>query len=71
MKRNYLTYAKRLDYLLELIEKGWINTPKQISEKFNCSDKTARNLISRLRERGHFIDYCKFSKKYFLKTFRR
>jgi len=67
MKRDYLTYSKRLEYLLELIEKGWIYSPKQICEKFNCSDKTARNMINSLREKGYCINYCKVFKKYFLK----
>ena len=67
MKMDYLTYSKRLEYLLESIEKGWINTPKQICEKFNCSDKTARNMINRLREMGHCIEYCKVLRKYHLK----
>ena len=67
MKMDYLTYSKRLEYLLESIEKGWINTPKQVCEKFNCSDKTARNMINRLREMGHCIEYCKVFRKYYLK----
>jgi len=68
MKSDYLTYSKRLEYLLELIEKGWINTPKQICEKFNCCDKTARNMINRLRKSGFEIEYCKCRKKYYLKN---
>lgn len=67
MKRDYLTYSKRLEYLLESIEKGWVNSPKQICEKFSCCDKTARNMINRLREKGCCINYCKVFKKYFIK----
>jgi len=65
---NYVSYSERLDYLLELIEKGAICTPIQIAEKFNCCDKTARNMINALREKGYQIDYCRCSKKYFLKN---
>ena len=64
---DYLAYSKRLDYLFELIVKGYANTPKQICEKFNCSDKTARNMINRLREKGCCIEYCKEFKKYYHK----
>lgn len=67
MKMDYLAYSKRLDYLFELIKKGNVNTPKQICEKFNCSDKTARNMINRLREKGFCIEYCKIFKKYYHK----
>lgn len=67
MKTDYVTYSKRLDYLVELIEKGCISTPKQISERFNCCDKTARNMINTLRDKGFEIEYCKCCKKYYLK----
>ncbi len=62
---DYLTYYKRLEYLYKAIEKGWIKTPKQICERFECCDKTARNMINRLRESGYLISYCKKSKEYF------
>ncbi len=65
---DYLTYSNRLDWLLELIENGWISTPEQICEKFNCCDKTARNMINILRKKGYKISYCKISKKYFLEN---
>lgn len=64
---DYITYSQRLDYLLEMIGKGYINSPKQIAEKFDCCDKTARNMINKLREKGHKIEFCKLNKKYFLK----
>ncbi len=50
-----------------MIEKGWIYSPKQISNKFGCCDKTARNMINNLREKGHKIEYSKIAHKYFLK----
>jgi biotin operon repressor len=66
MKHDYVTYMDRLVYLKELIEKGRITSPEQICSKFECCDKTARNMINRLRERGYEIKYCKNSKKYYL-----
>ncbi len=48
---NFLDYSEHLDYLLEMIEKGRISTPKQIAQKFNCCDKTARNMVNHLRDK--------------------
>jgi DNA-binding NarL/FixJ family response regulator len=42
---NHASYSERLDYLLELIEKGAASSPKQISKKFDCNEKTIRNMI--------------------------
>lgn len=65
---NFLAYSERLDYLLEMIEKGRISSPEQIAQKFNCCDKTARNMVNRLREKGYNIKYDKVSEKYFMKN---
>ncbi len=65
---NFLDYSEHLDYLLEMIEKGRISSPKQIAQKFNCCDKTARNMINVLRDKGYEIKYDKFSEKYFIKN---
>ncbi len=51
IKMNFLDYSEHLDYLLEMIEKGRISTPKQIAQKFNCCDKTARNMVNHLRDK--------------------
>lgn len=64
---NYLAHTKRLDYLLEMIEKGRISSPKQIAQKFDCCDKTARNMINELREKGHNIKYIRALGKYLVK----
>jgi len=68
---DYLSYSERLDYLLELIEKSSVSSPKQIANKFNCCDKTARNMINVLREKGYDIVYCRYSKKYLLNNVTR
>ena len=64
---DYLAYFKRLEYLLELLEKGQITSSKTITKKFDCCDKTARNMINKLREQGIEINYCKSSNKYVIK----
>jgi transposase len=56
---DYITYAERLDYLLELINKGQAYSPKEIALKFSCTEKTIRNMINRLRENGEKISYCR------------
>lgn len=65
---NYKSYSERLDYLLELIKKGNISSPKQIAQKFNCCDKTARNMVNTLREKGYDIEYCRIRAIYFVKN---
>ncbi|MDP3180617.1 MAG: HTH domain-containing protein [Bacteroidota bacterium] len=64
---TYATYSQRLEHLLDLIKKGRVSSPKNIAEKFMCSEKTIRNMINYLRNQGIEIEYCKITKKYFLK----
>lgn len=63
---DYITYTARLEYLLELIEKGQCYSPTIIAQKFNCTERTVRNMINRLREKGYVIIYCKSNKKYMI-----
>ena len=60
---NFIERKKRLDYLLEMIEKGRCISIKETSKKFNCSNSTVKRMITNLREEGHDIQYCKNSKK--------
>ncbi|MCF8303279.1 MAG: HTH domain-containing protein [Bacteroidales bacterium] len=64
---DYLTYSEKLNYLLEMIEKGQLFSLKQASEKFGCSQRTIIRMINTLREQGHNINYCKTTRKYFVK----
>ncbi|MCK4663003.1 MAG: HTH domain-containing protein, partial [Bacteroidales bacterium] len=43
-----------------------LTSPKTVARKFECSEKTIRNMINILREQGNKIEYCKSSRKYFL-----
>ena len=61
-----INYYQRLTYLLELIRAGSLGSPKQAAEKFNCTEKTIRNMISKLRETGNNIEYCRASGRYVL-----
>lgn len=63
---NYLTYNEKINYLLEMIEKGGLTSMKQASEKFNCSKSTVKRMLRTLRIQGHSVKYCQKTKKYFL-----
>ncbi|MFZ4400506.1 MAG: HTH domain-containing protein [Bacteroidales bacterium] len=65
---NYITYSDRLNYLFELIKNERITSPKIVAVKFGCSEKTIRNMINHLRDKGYIIIYSKYNKKYFLRS---
>lgn len=60
-------HTRRLDYLLEMIEKERISSPGQIAQKFDCCEKTARNMINQLREQGHNVEYSRTAGRYIIK----
>lgn len=66
MCMNFITYSKRLDYLLDLIEKGKLHSPTDIAHKFECSERTVRKMINDLRFVGHNIKYSRRSMRYIL-----
>lgn len=63
---DYFTYWRRLEYLLELIEKERLSSPSDLTEKFECSERTVRKMINDLRRRGHSIKYSRNRAKYFI-----
>jgi predicted DNA-binding transcriptional regulator YafY len=63
---DFITYNDRLVYLLEKIEKGGLSSPQEMADNFQCSERTIRRMISRLREKGFEIEYSKSQKKYYL-----
>ncbi|MGZ3765578.1 MAG: HTH domain-containing protein [Mucilaginibacter sp.] len=64
---DYLSYEKRLGYILELIEKNRFRSIDQIASRFSCSTRTIKRMIAHLRESGHDIQYNRLEKKYYLK----
>lgn len=68
---NYLTYTERLNYLLEMIEKGQLLSLKQASDKFDCSERTIRRMINGLREQGHQIKYSRKNMIYLIENSKR
>ncbi|HAL64648.1 MAG TPA: hypothetical protein DCP10_03640 [Bacteroidales bacterium] len=65
---DYLTYTEKLNYLLEMIEKGRLTSLQQAAEKFDCSERTIRRMINMLREQGYQIKYSRVNKKYFIES---
>ncbi|UII23442.1 HTH domain-containing protein [Fulvivirga ligni] len=63
---DHFTYSKRLSYILELIEKRRLSSPKDLTDKFGCSERTVRKMINDLRRDGHSIRYSRKNFKYFL-----
>ena len=61
---DYFTYGKRLDYLLDLIQKGALCSPKDLEDKFDCTERTIRKMINDLRRDGHKIRYSRSCAKY-------
>ena len=61
---NFIERKKRLDYLLEMLQKGRCISSHQMAQKFNCSSRTIERMLSLLRNEGYSIKYCKEMNKY-------
>ncbi len=66
MGMDYFNKFKRLEYLLEIIEKGQALSPTILANKFNCSEKTIRRMINDLRMIGHDVSFCRKKMIYFI-----
>ena len=64
---DFLSYEKRLLYILELIEKDRFGSLDGVSKRFGCSSRTVKRMISVLREKGHDIRYDRRKRKYLKK----
>lgn len=64
---DYVSTNHRIYYVLELIDKGRACTPHTIASRINVSDRTARRMVRKLKDKGHEIDFCRLQKKYILK----
>jgi biotin operon repressor len=61
---RFIERKKKMDYLLESIEKGRVRSLENVAEKFECSTRTIKRLLSDLREDGHSVRYDKKNKKF-------
>lgn len=64
---DYRSYEKRLDYIVELLEKGRFGTLVSAARRFSVSTRTIKRMLVHLRDRGHDIQYDRRHKKYFIK----
>ena len=64
---EYQAQIQRIYYVLELIDKGRACTPETIASRINVSDRTARRVVRKLKDKGHEIDFCRLQKRYILK----
>lgn len=64
---DYRSYEKRLEYILELIEKNRFRSVENAAVKFSCSTRTVKRMLNHLRDKGHDIQFDRLQKKYFIK----
>jgi predicted DNA-binding transcriptional regulator YafY len=64
---DYRSYQKRLEYVLELIQKNRFRSLEATARRFECSTRTIKRMINHLRDQGHLIVYDRLQKKYILK----
>lgn len=65
---DFVSYQKRMTYLLELVKNGSAPSPRDLGERFDCSERTVRRMINNLKIQGHPISYSKKSGKYLLEN---
>jgi len=61
---DFITYAARLEYLIDLARKNNIPSPHILGKKFECSERTVRRMINVLRDKGFAIRYNAKKQKY-------
>jgi len=66
---DFITYKNRIEYTLELVKKGALQSPNQLAQTFDCSEKTIRRMINNLRDMGHSIEYSNSEKRYLYKSY--
>ncbi|HET6228325.1 MAG TPA: HTH domain-containing protein [Bacteroidia bacterium] len=64
---EYQEQIQRIYYVLELIDKGRACTPGNIASRINVSDRTARRMVRKLKDKGHEIDFCRQQNRYILR----
>lgn len=64
---DYRYYEQRLEYILELLQKGRFGTLVTAAKRFSVSTRTVKRMLVHLRDKGHQIEYDRKNKKYFIK----
>lgn len=64
---DYRSYQKRLDYILELVQKNRFRSIEAVAKRFEVSTRTIKRMLNHLRDQGHHIQFDRQQKKYFIK----
>lgn len=64
---KYQERKQKLDYLLEMIQKGRCLSLQHIADTLGVCTRTAKRMIAELREEGHSVMYSKTAKKFCIK----
>ncbi len=64
---NYIDYHSKICYLKENISKGRVSSLSEMADKFECSERTVKRMLSNLREQGFNVQYCRKLNKFFEK----
>ena len=56
-KMDYDLYQQRLAYLEDMVSKGRLHSLSQAAGSFDCSERTIKRMLSRLRNKGIFVKY--------------
>ena len=67
---NFITYSKRPEYILNLIKNESLESPRHLSNNFECPERIFRRMINHFREKGCDIVYFQKNQKYLLKNCR-
>jgi DNA-binding transcriptional LysR family regulator len=60
-------YRQALDHLLFLLRHQQVGSLVPAAKRLNCSTRTLKHRIARLRREGHFIVYDRTLKRYVLR----
>lgn len=61
---NFRTYSKKINLVEEYIKNKWANTPSEIANKLQISERTVLRMIEYLKLEGKQIIYCRKEKIY-------
>lgn len=64
---KYTERKKKLEYLLEKIQKGRCLSLAHIAYFFSVSRRTAKRMLAELREEGHLVVYNKSDRRFCVK----
>lgn len=64
---DYFNYHQRVNYIVEMTNKGRFTSLEQLASKFECSKSTIKRMLSHIRAYGIEITYNREAKKFTIK----